>query len=120
MPAPVLPEAAKHMSGTALSKLRDDLNYLKFETFWILQYEGEVDGQFVTGRFTETAPDRWTESGGFTYQELSETNDRVVLYDASRDRTVTIDWDTFDLTVMNDGVTQVFDIIDQNALLWVR
>ena len=121
MPHPVLPDAARNMSGTAQRNLLDNSDQTPIETFAILYYEDE-SGE-VSGRFEEVNADTWTETIGgnvFTFQEISETPDRVILYDASRDRTVTIDWPTFDLTASEDGAVQEFSIIDQNFLLWAR
>ncbi|MFC7537909.1 hypothetical protein ACFQPG_11125 [Sphingomonas sp. GCM10030256] len=84
---------------------------LPIETFTILYYgEGQADGFF--GEIDE---DTWIErrdGSSFIYTELSETPDQVVLFDESRQRTVTIDWPTFDLTIEDNGSEVTYEVTD--------
>lgn len=119
----VLPEAARHMSANAAPQMRNELDQFPapFESFSVLYY-GVIEGDDIRGFLWETDRDTWIENpvggGQFTYQELSDTGSQVVLYDASRDRTVTIDWPTNDVTVLDDGTEQTFDVIDFAHSLW--
>src|SRR5687767_4894184 len=107
MPTPVLTSnAISHMSGKALSRMYDSENS-PFEKFTVLYY-GEPRGDEIVALLKEVDRDTWVEDirfsdDVFTYEEILETADRVVLYDASRDRTLTIDWATYDLTIFDDG-----------------
>ena len=122
MPNPVLPSAAtSHMSAKAFMKLRDNAEDLPFETFMRLYYGSESEGSL--GFFGEVDRDTWFERVGgtgdiFWYQEVSETDDHVVLRDVSRERTVTIDYTTNDLTVSYGTSEFTFDIIDFEATLF--
>lgn len=121
MPTPVLPSnAISHMSGNALSRMYNSENS-PFEKFTILYY-GEIEGDEIVALLAEVDRDTWGEDIRFSddvffYEEISETADQVVLYDASRDRTLTIDWTTYDLTI-SDGAGEItHDVIDfENSL----
>lgn len=118
MPTPVLPDGARNMSNAASTKLRDDPK-IPIETFSILYYGGS-DGE-AAGLFEEIDRDTWTERTGgevHVYEEIEETADQVVLYDASRDRTVTIDWVNLDLVVSDAGQQTQYEIIDYDVSLW--
>jgi hypothetical protein len=108
---PVLPSAAvNHMSNTANLHLREGA-HLPIETFTVLYY-GDTQAEAFLG---EIDKDTWIErvdGDTFTYQEVSESDDLVVLYDASRDRTVTIDWPNYDLTVSDNGTNVTYEVID--------
>lgn len=121
MPTPVLPSGAiSHMSGNALGRMYNS-EKSPFEKFTILYY-GEIEGDEIVALLKEVDRDTWVEDirfsdDVFTYEEISETADQVVLYDASRDRTLTIDWTTYDLTVSDNGTEITYDVIDfENSL----
>lgn len=121
MPTPVLPSGAiSHMSGKALGRMYNSENS-PFEKFSILYY-GEIDGDEIVALLKEVDRDTWFEDirfsdDDFTYQEISETADQVVLYDASRDRTLTIDWTTYDVTILDGAGETTHDVIDFNHSL---
>jgi len=108
---PVLPTAAvEHMSATANLHLREGA-HLPIETFTILYY-GDTQAEAFLGEVTKNSWIERVDGAVFTYQELFESDDRVVLYDASRDRTITIDWPTFDVTVSDDDSVITYELID--------
>ena len=121
MPTPLFPShAISHMSGNALARMNNS-EHSPFEKFSILYY-GEADGDEIVALLKEVAPDIWVEDvrfsdDVFTYQEISETPDQVVLYDASRERTLTIDWTTFDVTVSDGSGEITYDLIDYDHSL---
>ena len=119
MPNPVLPSAAlNHMSGRAFTRLWES-DKLPFERFSILYY-GEIECDEIVALLGEVDRDTWGEDvrfsdDEFTYEEISETADQVVLYDAARDRTLTIDWTTFDVTIADNGTVITYDVIDSSS-----
>ena len=121
MPTPVFPSGAiGHMSGKALDRMYNS-EKSPFEKFSILYY-GEIDGDEIVALLGEVDRDTWVEDVRFsdeffTYEEISETADRVVLYDASRDLTLTIDWTIFDLTISSGGTEVTHDVIDSSTSL---
>ena len=123
MPTPVLPShAISQMSGNAIARMNNSENS-PFEKFTVLYY-GEADGDEIVALLKEVDRDTWVEDvrfsdDVFTYEEISETDDQVVLYDASRDRTLTIDWvgPSYDVTVSDGSGEITYDLIDYNHSL---
>ena len=106
---PVLPSAAwDHKPYDVHWHVRDQVTPITFTGL----YYGDTQAE---GFFGEIDDKTWIERAGgatYTYTELLESPNRVVLYDEARDRTVTIDWPEYDLTVSENGVETLYTVVD--------
>ncbi|MCW3798180.1 hypothetical protein OMW55_10225 [Sphingomonas sp. BN140010] len=108
---PELPSAAwSHVPDV----VRDSVTPL---TFTVLYYGiGAED----VGFFGEVSEKTWIErtaGATYTYKELVENPNRVVLYDEVRDRTVTINWSNYHFTISDDGVQTSYIVTDSEDSL---
>jgi hypothetical protein len=81
-----------------------------FETYSTVSYSGTNGGVPVNGLFVEVDEDTWIENNTFTFQEVKDTKDEIILYDASRDTTVFINLVTNDVYVQWSGNELVWDV----------
>lgn len=88
-----------------------------FETYSTVAYSGLNGGVLGSGLFVEVDADTWVENNLFVFQEISETDQEVILYDASRDTTVFINLITNDLYVQWSGNQLVWDVTDTSQAL---
>jgi hypothetical protein len=110
MPAVLPTKAIEHVPDTAQEHL---IAHANVESFTTIAYHGINGGVPVEGLIVEVDPDTWVENNLFTFQEVSESNTQVVLYDASRDTTITINLVTNDFIVSfgsNELVWTVDDV----------
>ena len=76
-----------------------------FETYSTVSYVGNNGGTIFNGLLVEVTPTTWVENNTFHFNEVSETASQVVLYDPSRDLTLTLNYATNDLAVSFDSTT---------------
>lgn len=107
---PNLPEQSlPHLPSQAQERLIDRG---PFETYGTVAYEGLNGSVFQTGLFVETDADTWIENDLFTFQEVRESDQEIVLYDASRETTIFINLTSNSIFVQFDGNELVWEVTD--------
>jgi hypothetical protein len=103
---PIPPQGLAHIPTHARGNLVDNPKH----SYTTVNYQGENGGVPVSGTFVEVDSKTWVQNGLFTFTEISETKKHVVLYDQSRDVTVTINFLTDDLLVSFGNTHLVWDV----------
>lgn len=81
------------------------IDHAPFETYSTVSYLGNNGGTIFNGLLVEVTPTTWVENNLFHFNEVSETDTQVVLYDPSRALTLTLDYLTNDLAVSFGSTT---------------
>jgi len=112
---PVLPaQLIARLPGAAQQQLIENA---PFESYSTVAYSGLNGSTPVSGLFVEVDSDTWVENDLFTFQEISETDTEVILYDVTRDTTVFINLLTNDLFVQFAGNSLNWDVTDLSQSL---
>jgi hypothetical protein len=81
------------------------------ETFATVDFVGRETNPDAIGPIVEVDENSWIEVNTWHFEEVSETRDGVVLFDDSRDVTLTIDYTTNEIHVI-DGTGALVYIYD--------
>ena len=112
---PNLPEQSlSHLPSQAQERLID---HGPFESYTTVAYEGLNGTVLQTGLFVETDADTWIENDLFTFQEIRESDQEIVLYDASRETTIFINLTSNNIVVQFDGNELLWDVTDVSQSL---
>lgn len=98
------------LPGRAIANIPTDgqdhiIDHAPFETYSTVSYVGNNGGTVFNGLLVEVTPTTWVENDLFHFNEVSETDTQVVLYDPSRDLTLTLNYSTNDLDVSFGSTT---------------
>jgi hypothetical protein len=98
------------LSSQAIANIPADaqqhiIDHAPFETYSTVSYTGNNGGTIFNGMLVEVTPTTWVENNLFHFNEVSETDTQVVLYDPSRALTLTLNYLTDDLAVSFDSTT---------------
>ena len=115
MPRPVLPDQV--IDKTPDNAQQQLIEHGPFESYTTVAYTGMNGGVPISGSFVEVDADTWVENGLFSFQEVSETDEEVILYDTSRDTTIFINLLTNDLYVQWAGNELVWDVAEVSKSL---
>lgn len=82
------------------------------ETFATVDFVGRITNPDAIGPIVEVDDNSWIEANFWHFEEVSETRDRVVLFDDSRDVTLIIDYTTNEISVFapNGELALIYDV----------
>ena len=82
------------------------------ETYSTVDFVGRITNPAAIGPIVEVDENSWIESNTWHFEEVSETNDRVELYDASRGTTLILDYNTNEISVIDSTgfLVYIYDI----------
>ena len=84
---------------------------MAFETYSTISYVGNNGGTPVSGQFVESETGLWVENNLFVFEEVSETDQFVELYDINRDLTVTFNLLTNKMDIVFGSNRIVWDVV---------
>ena len=97
MPAPQLPAPALgHIPSQAVERIGARWG---IETYATVDFVGRETNPDAIGPIVEVDADSWIEANFWHFEEVSETDDQVILFDDSRDVTLVIDYTTDEIYV---------------------
>jgi hypothetical protein len=79
------------------------------ENFATVDFVGQSTNPDARGPIVEVDENSWVEANTWHFEEVSETSDRVVLFDESRDVTLIIDYTTDLIHVIGSDGNPVYD-----------
>ena len=91
MPPQLPPQAGQHIPSPAVEVIGPRLG---LETYTTVDFVGQSTNPDARGPIVEVDENSWIEANSWYFEEVSETSEQVVLYDASRGTTLTIDYTT--------------------------
>jgi hypothetical protein len=79
------------------------------ETYATVDFVGQSTNPNAVGPIVEVDENSWIEANTWHFEEVSETSDQVVLFDASRGTTLTIDYNTNLIHVVDSTGFHLYD-----------
>ena len=104
---PQLPSrAVEHIPDRAIEPI---VEHSRLETYTTVDFVGQSTNPDARGPIVEVDENSWIEANTWYFEEVSETEDRVVLFDASRGVTLIIDYTTDLIHVIDSSGNPVYD-----------
>jgi hypothetical protein len=82
---------------------------IPLETYATVDFVGQNTNPLAKGPVVELDDNTWMEAGTWTFEEVSETKDRVELFDASRGTTMIIDYTTNLISITDSSGYHLYD-----------
>lgn len=106
MPAQLPSRAVEHIPDHAAQVI---IEHGRLETYATVDFVGQSTNPAARGPIVEVDEDSWIEANTFRFEEVSESSERVVLYDESRGVTLIIDYTTDLIHVIDSSGNLVYD-----------
>lgn len=116
MPAQLPPQAIEHIPDHAIGRIG---LHSRIETYATVDFVGRETNPEAIGPIVEVDENSWVEANFWHFEEVSETRDRVVLFDDSRDVTMIIDYPTNEILIYapTGELALIYDITDVDYAL---
>lgn len=106
MPAKLPSQAVERIPGHAAERI---IEHSGLETYATVDFVGQSTNPDAIGPIVEIDENSWLEANTWQFEEVSETADRVVLFDESRGVTLVIDYTTDLIHVIDSAGNPVYD-----------
>ncbi|HET7708818.1 MAG TPA: hypothetical protein VFK50_04690 [Sphingomicrobium sp.] len=106
MPAQLPSQAVDHIPDPAARAI---IEHGGVETYATVDFVGQSTNPDARGPIVEVDENSWIEANTWFFEEVSETDDRVVLFDESRGVTLIIDYTTDLIHVIDSAGNPVYD-----------
>lgn len=108
---------AAQLPSQALERIPDQavqaiVEHSAIETFATVDFVARETNAGYFGSFVEVDENSWIENNYWHFEEVSETSDRVVMFDDSRDVTLVIDYATDEILIYapNGQLALIYDV----------